>query len=126
MAKEYHRSNSKEDEMIARQIKGIEDGQEFLRKQMEYIIRLISGDSTLDKLHPTGMVHEINQIKEKLDKLDNDSRGVVNWFNEKDKRKYIINVDLVAWGKVIAWIVAIVGGVIGLIKWFTTIGPNNK
>lgn len=107
------------DDMISEQLNSLERKQNHLNNQLEIILRLIQGDSTLNTIRPTGLVNDVKEMDNRLKDIQKNTEEVVDWWNDRSKRKYIINVDLVAWGKVIAWVVGITGGLIGLIKWLS-------
>jgi hypothetical protein len=91
--------------------------QDWQNQQMTYMRRLIEGDKMLETLKPTGMVNDIKHMYVRQEKIEKDVREVVDWFNDRSKKRYIVSVDLIQWGKFIAWATAVGGSIVGLFIW---------
>lgn len=113
MDKRHHN----DEDMITQQLDSLQRQQDHLDRQIRIIIRLLQGDSTLNTLRPTGLVNDFKEMDKRLESMQNNTAELLEWWTDRNKRKYIINVDLVQWGKVIAWVVGIIGGILGLMKW---------
>ena len=96
--------------------------QEHLDKQLEHILRLIQGDEMINKIRPTGLIHDVKNISFRLENMHQETRDIMNWWSERGKRKYIIDINLVTWGKVILWIIAVAGAVGGFFAWLKKYG----
>lgn len=108
--------NQNEQEVVNK-LDSIVRRQEHLDRQLEHILRLIQGDEMINKIRPTGLINDIKEIRQKLDNVHEQTAGVTNWWNERGKRKYIIDINLVTWGKVILWIITVAGAVGGFLAW---------
>jgi hypothetical protein len=108
---------AKDTNEVLQKLDSINRRQEHLDKQLSHILRLIEGDSMLNKIRPTGLISDIKHIEERLTVMQNKTEGLIDWWSERGKRKYIIDINLVTWGKVILWIITVAGAVAGFFAW---------
>lgn len=91
--------------------------QESNEKQLLKILTLIQGDPMLSTIHPTGIVNDIKAINERQKFIEQEVMAVVNWFKDRSKRRYLVTINLIEWGKFIAWVAAVGGAIVGFFAW---------
>lgn len=109
--------NSTTDEILDR-LQEVTRKQNHLHEQIEHVIRLIQGDNTLNTIgRPNGIINDLKDIDTRLVSTQKEVMGVVKWFQERSKKKWIIEMDIVVIGKVLLWMSGIVGTIIAYFIW---------
>lgn len=109
--------NSTTDEILGR-LHEVTRKQNHLHEQIEHVIRLIQGDNMLNTIgRPNGIINDLKDIDTRLVSTQKEVMGVVKWFQERSKKKWIIEMDIVVIGKVLLWMSGIVGTIIAYFIW---------